>query len=187
MESINNYCVCQKNRRQNVGATGKAGHEGVNTQEIRSSLVWRCSQQSRSFCRDVQRPPRLVPLFPVGIYTPQSVCAHHGPIQRGSLFCCMICHKSGHDDHPAVQDISSPSLSINQKRCECLPNTPSSGKPNLETRKQRRQRMYGESSPFNEKRRTSRPYRNETARETKSSYAQDNSVIQSPGRCVKMS
>jgi len=49
------------------------------------------------------RKCRLVPLFPIGPFTPQSVCAHKGPIRPGSLFVCMVCHQSGYDGHPAMQ------------------------------------------------------------------------------------
>ena len=48
-------------------------------------------------------PPRLIPLFPVGLYTPQSPCPHREPIRRGSNLCCMVCLQSGMDDHPALQ------------------------------------------------------------------------------------
>jgi hypothetical protein len=47
--------------------------------------------------------PRLVPLFPIGPLTPSSTCGHHGPIRQGSVFCCMICHTSGMDDHPGLK------------------------------------------------------------------------------------
>ena len=52
---------------------------------------------------DPNRPPRLVPLFPVGPFTPQSACPHHGTIRSGSMFCCMVCSQSGIDDHPALK------------------------------------------------------------------------------------
>jgi hypothetical protein len=47
--------------------------------------------------------PRLVPLFPIGPLVPTSKCGHNGPLRAGSSFCCMICHTSGKDDHPALQ------------------------------------------------------------------------------------
>lgn len=47
--------------------------------------------------------PRLVPLFPIGPLVPTSKCGHNGPIRAGSSFCCMICHASGKDDHPALK------------------------------------------------------------------------------------
>jgi hypothetical protein len=49
------------------------------------------------------RPPVLIPLFPIAAFTPASTCPHHGPIQVGSPFCCMVCNKSGMDDHPALK------------------------------------------------------------------------------------
>lgn len=45
----------------------------------------------------------LVPLFPIGSFTPGSKCRHRGPIQAGSLDCCMVCSASGVDDHPALK------------------------------------------------------------------------------------
>ena len=50
-----------------------------------------------------QPPPRLQPLFGVGMHTPLSACPHNGPIPAGSVLVCMICHQSGQDDHPALQ------------------------------------------------------------------------------------
>ena len=45
----------------------------------------------------------LVPLFPIGAFTPSSECRHRGPIRPGSLDCCMVCSTSGVDDHPALK------------------------------------------------------------------------------------
>lgn len=45
----------------------------------------------------------LVPLFPIGAFTPASECPHRGPIRPGSLFCCMVCSQSGVDGHPAMK------------------------------------------------------------------------------------
>jgi len=45
----------------------------------------------------------LVPLFPIGAFTPVSKCRHRGPIRAGSLDCCMVCSASGVDDHPALK------------------------------------------------------------------------------------
>lgn len=44
----------------------------------------------------------LVPLFPIGPFTPASECPHRGPIAEGSLLCCMVCSASGMDGHPAL-------------------------------------------------------------------------------------
>ena len=45
----------------------------------------------------------LVPVFPIGPFTPASECPHRGPIAKGSLLCCMVCSASGMDDHPAMK------------------------------------------------------------------------------------
>jgi hypothetical protein len=139
---------CDPARRWSLGRSESADKDvvrgGVCAQKTPLSLARRFSRQSRRFYRDVQRPPRLVPLFPVGDYTPHSICGHHGPIERGSLFCCMICHRSGHDDHPALQGLTSALLSCSDRRCDCPSNTRSDGKCVFETRRQRRQRLFGE-------------------------------------------
>jgi hypothetical protein len=91
---------------------------------------------------DRRRPPRLVPLFPIGALTPQSACPHRGPIPVGSVICCMVCYQSGVDDHPALKrdprtdprPDSRPADSVNQTKIR-------------ETRKQRRQRQRRTSVP----------------------------------------
>lgn len=47
----------------------------------------------------------IVPLFPIGAFTPQSTCAHKGEIKRGSYFYCPCegCHKSGMDHRAALR------------------------------------------------------------------------------------
>lgn len=67
------------------------------------------SDDAESPIRDENAAPRtpwwleLVPLFPIGAFTPTSKCPHHGPIRAGSLFCCMVCSNSGVDDHPSLK------------------------------------------------------------------------------------
>jgi len=60
------------------------------------------NKQSSRSTRTIHSP-RLVPLFPIGPYTPQSACPHRVPIEPGSVLCCMVCHRSGMDEHPAMQ------------------------------------------------------------------------------------
>jgi hypothetical protein len=83
---------------------------------------------------DPKRPPRLVPLFPIGAFTPGSTCPHHGPIRAGSVFCCMVCSQSGVDDHPALKRDAhtdpGPERRVSPVRAAVR-----------ETRKQRRQRL----------------------------------------------
>jgi hypothetical protein len=86
------------------------------------------------------QPPRLIPLFPLGPLTPQSACGHLRPIETGSILCCVVCHCSGIDDHPALKrdPLTDPAP-------EPKP-APEPMKPKRETRRQRRQRIFGISS-----------------------------------------
>ncbi len=83
-----------------------------------------------------KRPPILVPLFPIGAFTPGSACPHPGPIPAGSVFCCMVCSQSGVDDHPALK--RDPRT---EPRPESRPHALVSAARVRETRKQRRQRL----------------------------------------------
>jgi len=89
----------------------------------------------KMFQDDPNRPPRLVPLFPIGAFTPGSACPHHGPIRTGSLFCCMVCSQSGVDNHPALK--RDPRTDPRPERKAALVRVASV----RETRKQRRQRL----------------------------------------------
>jgi hypothetical protein len=85
--------------------------------------------QSRS--DDPRQPPRLVPLFPIGPFTPQSTCPHHGPIRPGSVFCCRVCSRSGMDEHPAMKRDPRPE-----------PRAPVPDPGARETLKERRRRLH---------------------------------------------
>ena len=103
--------------------------------------VSRARAQEKSCPADTSdRAPRLIPFFPIGPYTPQSACGHKGPIEAGSLFCCVVCHQSGIDDHPALQrdPLTDP---VPEPKPGPAPKSSS-----RETRKQRRLRKFGTSS-----------------------------------------
>ncbi len=90
---------------------------------------------------------RLLPLFPIGSFTPQSTCPHREPIGRGSSLCCMVCHASGMDDHPGLRrdpDIDpspepepAPAPGASELKASCGPQ---------ETRRQRRRRQFAEAA-----------------------------------------
>ena len=84
---------------------------------------------------DSNRPPRLIPLFPIGAFTPRSACPHHGPIRTGSDFCCMVCSQSGVDDHPALK--RDPRTDPRPEKAATLVRVAGV----RETRKQRRHRL----------------------------------------------
>jgi hypothetical protein len=86
--------------------------------------------------------PRLIPMFPLGSYTPQSTCAHRRALRSGSLFCCMVCHRSGIDGHPAL---------LRDPRTDPSPEpkpAPAPAKTARETRKQRRKRLFAANRPI---------------------------------------
>jgi hypothetical protein len=129
-----------------TSANKPAVRERSNTQWVPSALARACTVLSNRSFQIVRRPPQLVPLFPVGNYTPNSRCAHRGPIERGSVFCCMICHTSGQDDHPALQMNWSIEPNAEVKWTAAFSsNKYSKQRIFLETRKQRRQRLFSGS------------------------------------------
>jgi hypothetical protein len=127
--------------RHGVNANEMATRDGVSTRRVQFGLAAARCRESRML-KDVRRPPRLVPLFPLGPYSPQSVCRHHRPIERGSVFCCMVCHTSGQDDHPALQldPRFDPKL---DDTSTASPKTLGDERIRHETRRQRRRRLFG--------------------------------------------
>jgi hypothetical protein len=88
------------------------------------------------------RSPRLIPMFPLTSYVPTSPCGHRRMLRVGSLFCCMVCHRSGIDGHPALQRDPRTDPSPEPKPVPLVAK-----KAAKETRKQKRARLYGASSP----------------------------------------
>lgn len=97
---------------------------------------------SDGFFPNIYRSPQLAPVFPIESYTPSSRCRHCGPIEMGSSFCCMICHTSGHDDHPVFQEKLVAKRSVNVKSNANFRVAYSSHRISTETRRQRRQRIF---------------------------------------------
>jgi hypothetical protein len=89
--------------RRGVNIRAIARREGASVRRVRFGLVRARAQENSKFYQNSPRLPCLIPLFPVGPYTPLSSCGHRQPIPRGSLLCCMVCHRSGMDQHPALQ------------------------------------------------------------------------------------
>jgi hypothetical protein len=144
--------------RHGVSIEEIAAREGVSVGRVRYG-VKRAGAQERDDSQDPLSeqsslrpgsvlPPRLVPLFPIGLYTPLSACPHPEPIQQGSTLCCMVCHCSGMDAHPSLQrdprtdpvpeSKPQPAASILTQHNRSVPH---------ETRKQRRQRKFVYQSP----------------------------------------
>jgi hypothetical protein len=86
----------------------------------------------------------LIPLFPIGHYTPASSCPHAEPIVPGSALCCMICHCSGLDAHPALHrdPLTDPAPEPKAKTEPAAKFAPRSQTgASRETRKQKRLRL----------------------------------------------
>lgn len=78
-----------KDRRRNPEVAQRGGgHEGEMGHRDLLRSRWPDGEESRA-----------VPLFPVTAFTPQSTCAHNGPIREGSVFYCPICHQYGREAH----------------------------------------------------------------------------------------
>jgi hypothetical protein len=132
-------------RRHGSSIEAIAAREGVSIARVRFGVARARAQQkgaASSMTTPAIRPPRLVPLFPIAAYTPQSSCAHRRAIEAGSSLCCMVCHTSGMDRHPALRrdprtdpaPEPKPKAETQQAQCQ------------RETRRERRQRLFAARS-----------------------------------------
>jgi len=125
-------------RRHGISIEAIAAREGMSIGRVRFGVARARAQEESTATTSTMRPPRLVPLFPIGAYTPQSICAHRRPIEPGSSLCCMVCHTSGMDRHPALR---------RDPRTDPAPEpkpkaAPEQAKSQRETRRERRQRLF---------------------------------------------
>lgn len=139
--------------RRGISLRKIAERDGVSIERVKygldraMALEVRCSGEEGPGNPGRRDEPEfeLIPLFPIGAFTPQSTCSHRNPIEKGSRFCCMVCHASGMDDHPGLQrdleakpaarPTSAPMKGVVE------PAVPSDGGL-VETRKQRRRRRF---------------------------------------------
>src|SRR5262249_56446605 len=99
--------------RHGVGHRAIATRDGVGVRQVREGI-----ERARALERNCSKDNpieslkagllgdlgfRLIPLFPIGAFTPHSTCPHHESIRRGSTLCCMGCHASRMGDHPAFR------------------------------------------------------------------------------------
>jgi hypothetical protein len=124
-----------------------ADRDQVSPRRIRFGISRARYAEEANPCPDVDgasiRPPRVVPLFPIVPFDPGVACAHKRDLAKGSFFCCMVCHRSGIDGHPALQrdpltdpapEPKAPPISTKGKKAK-----------KKETRRERRARLFGES------------------------------------------
>lgn len=140
--------------RHGVSLKEIAGYEGLTVAEVQRGVERSKAQESKLSRDDVieglksgrleDMGFRLIPLFPVSALTPQSACPHHGAIESGSRLCCMVCHGSGMDDHPAMQ--RDPKIDPSpESGLEPAAAPPSQSGESKETRRQRRRRKLAEA------------------------------------------
>jgi hypothetical protein len=134
-----------------------AGYEGLSIARVRFGVERSVAQESKLSKDDLLESLksgrvddvgfRLIPLFPIGAFTPQSACPHHDSIKRDSRLCCMVCHASGMDDHPGLRrdPKTDPSPEPRPKPDDDVAVSSESGK-SKETRKQRRRRQLVEAA-----------------------------------------
>jgi hypothetical protein len=143
-------------RRHGVRVEEIAAREGVAVDRVRFGIRRAEAQESRLSKDDLiedLKPGRsgdlgfrLIPLFPIGAFTPQTPCPHHRAIQRGSTLCCMVCHASGMDDHPGLRREPETDPAPELQTASALEDpAPDKAVAVHETRKQRRRRLYAES------------------------------------------
>ena len=144
-------------RCHGVGISEIAAREGLSVNRVKYGLKRARAMDKKpsrdaqagplSFDIDIAHLPRLIPLFPIGPYTPESACPHLEPIEQGSTLCCMVCHSSGMDAHPSL---------LRDPRTEPAPEDKVGLAPDLgsrpktreshETRKQRRRRIFAQQA-----------------------------------------
>lgn len=120
--------------------------------EARSASAVEAADGSESESAGPRTPSwlELVPLFPIGPFTPTSECPHRGPIPDGSLLCCMVCSASGMDGHPALKrnpetDPRPEPKPRHPRRTNMARREEAEAKP--ATRRQRRSRVFGANPP----------------------------------------
>ena len=142
--------------RHGISINEIASREGISIRRVYDGLE-RARAMDKQPSQDAQtglssrgvvstHVPRLIPLFPIGSYTPQSACPHLEPIERGSALCCMVCHGSGMDAHPALRRDPRMDPAPEPKAEPTAPNLalqPKTGESH-ETRKQRRRRLFAQ-------------------------------------------
>jgi hypothetical protein len=134
--------------RHGVSLGEIASRDRISVQRIAFGVGRARAQEKGSTCDGViditsrvATGPRLVPLFPIGHYTPHSECPHKEPIEPGSSLCCMVCHKSGLDQHPIFQRDARHDPS--HEPTPTSGQVPEDSSPKKgETRKQRRHRQF---------------------------------------------
>ncbi len=135
-------------KRHGMSLQAMADRDNVNVRRIRSGIE-RAEAADAATVATPLRPsinqPPLVLLFPCVGFGPSIPCPHRGPIRRGSILCCAVCHKSGVDGHPAL--LRDPTT---DPKCEPPKEVPRAADPAgdaKETRRVKRLRKWPQGEP----------------------------------------
>ena len=142
--------------RHGMSPRAIATRSGVSVRQVREgierarALENRCSKDNLT---DGLKPGRqddlgfrLIPLFPIGAFTPRAECPHRDTLERGSKLCCMVCHASGMDDHPGLRRDPQTDPSPEPQPAPAAEAAPRMSAERKETRKQRRRRQFAEAA-----------------------------------------
>lgn len=84
--------------RQGVSIAEIARGEGLSRRRIKDGICRARAADCRpapAIAPEAAPPPRAVPLFPIGAFTPGSTCPHRGAVPYP--FSCMVCSAAWHD------------------------------------------------------------------------------------------
>jgi hypothetical protein len=81
-----------------------AGRYRVSTRTVQLAIATaRAELEAFAESRRLLAPPPLTLFFPINGLFPISRCDHDRvAIPHGSVACCAVCHRSGRDNHPAL-------------------------------------------------------------------------------------
>jgi hypothetical protein len=114
-----------------------ARRAGVSVRTVQLGIARAVARKVNPPPPRIPRPPRLTPLFGCRPWTPQSECPHRGLIGDGDRVCCMVCHRTGIEKHPALcrNPRTDPPREPRAKPAEAWPKA-------KETRRARRARLF---------------------------------------------
>ncbi len=127
--------------REGLSRRSIARRAGVSVRTVQLGLARAKARRANPPIGRKPRPPRLEPLFGCRPFTPQSDCPHRGPIRGGERVACMVCHKTGIEDHPALQRDPRTDPAREPRRAGRTVGRAQ----DRETRKQRRARLFARS------------------------------------------
>lgn len=136
-------------RAAGMSAEAIAAEAGVSKRLVNRRLALARDAAAEAPEGPAGKPPPwlfLVPLFPIGPFTPTSKCPHCGPIPEGSILCCMVCSASGMDGHPDLRRDPATDPRPEPKRGPAPETSPVTAVAKPETRRERRRKRFAQAA-----------------------------------------